>query len=91
MTKRGEFNKFMVWRTYHQLKADLGRVPYASDIATEVGITRSAVSKILKKLKSCEAFGMGEGSLSRRENPAEMFGASDNKCDVFTLMMNNDR
>jgi len=51
---RGEFHNFMVWRTYHDLKDALGRIPYANEIADDLDITHSQVCNIIKGLKSCE-------------------------------------
>lgn len=86
MSAASQAHKFMVWRAYHQIKAEIGRAPTLQEIADEVGLSRTSVQYWMRRLKTCEPTWRGRYSELRNERMAEtatrvpdlitMFGAT---------------
>jgi predicted transcriptional regulator len=53
MSAASQAHKFMVWRTYHQIKGEIGRAPTQQEIAEGVGMSQPIVSYWLRGLKTC--------------------------------------
>ena len=46
--------RFLVWRAYHRLREDLGRIPTASEVGNAVDISRSHAGHVLRSLRTCQ-------------------------------------
>lgn len=52
--------RFLVWRSYHKLKAELDRIPLGSEISSDilaasgVAMTRTHVDTICSRLSTCK-------------------------------------
>lgn len=49
--------KFIVWRAYHKLKKELGRVPYSTEVSADCGLDlhEGTVRNIIRHLKTCKS------------------------------------
>lgn len=52
--------RFRVWRSYHRLEDDLGRIPTTREVAKECGISPNAAWLHMRTLKSCRMREEGE-------------------------------
>lgn len=62
---RSSVTRFLIWRTYHQMEVRLGRIPFATEIAAEIGLHTSTVSRYLAELEGCDTYMRGQNTSMR--------------------------